>query len=312
MSDTSTQSSEHSHSPARAGGSGLGHKLGPLPVWGWVVVAVGAYLLYHYLKNRNASNTATAADGTVNGTDNASSLLGTEGATVNGAGQIVDTATGSILGSASGGTSTSAADTTTPEGWLSAAQQALYSLGYDSGTADQALMDYVSGTPLNPTEYGIVESAFKTIGAAPSTLGLPQLQAAAVTSAPAATQPAAVGSSPPGDAPPSASSIFGKMIGSVIAVIPTGGTNSLASGWTYVTNQGYVYNYQSPYFGGTNGGAIGGAVAGNIVDAVPITTGPNAGGYSLINAAGQTYNFGPAANAASGQYAAQPAPAAAA
>jgi hypothetical protein len=89
------------------------------------------------------------------------------------------------------------------------------------------------------------------------------------------------------------------IIGDVVSVFQDG------LGWTYVTNKGYVYNTGgSNYYGGTNGGEIGGVPGSNIVSAVPITSGPDAGGYVLYNAQGQTYKFGPTQNAATGQYAA--------
>ena len=49
--------------PAKAGakavGKGLGKKVGPLPLWGWAIVAVSAILVGRYIKNRMAS-TSTA------------------------------------------------------------------------------------------------------------------------------------------------------------------------------------------------------------------------------------------------------------
>ena len=35
---------------AKGGSNPLTHKLGPAPVWGWLLAILGAYLIYHYLK----------------------------------------------------------------------------------------------------------------------------------------------------------------------------------------------------------------------------------------------------------------------
>src|ERR1700681_1264559 len=53
-------------SPPSQAGKGIGSKLtkkgGPVPVWGWGVVAlVGAYFVYKYISGKNASSAATTA-----------------------------------------------------------------------------------------------------------------------------------------------------------------------------------------------------------------------------------------------------------
>lgn len=169
---------EQATNTAKAGGHGLGKKLGPLPIWAWAAVIVGSYLLYHYLKNRSAAAGTTGlvgGTGTTLGTDNAGSA-------------------GS--GNTTGGTTTSGTDTTTPQGWLAAAQNALQGLGLDNNTINGALNDFVSGQPLPQSEYNIVTEAIKIIGAAPSSLGNPSLAAAGVTGSSGATSTPPVVSAP--------------------------------------------------------------------------------------------------------------------
>jgi hypothetical protein len=135
--------------PAAKSGSGLGKKLGPLPIWGWAIVIIVGYFLYKFLKDRSAASSATglAAAGT--------------GAAVNGAGD------------GSGGTNN--VSSTTPvldaTDWISAAETALGNLGYSSDSVDQAFQDYLAGNTLTAQEAAIVESATKLVG--PSPLGTP-------------------------------------------------------------------------------------------------------------------------------------------
>jgi hypothetical protein len=154
---------------AKASGHGLTKKLGPLPIWAWAAVVLGSYLLYHYLKNRNSSAAGSPA-GTVAGGTGAPSL----GLQIGPGGQIIDPTTGNVIGTVGspGGTGT---NTTTVQGWIAAVQNALQGLGYDNNAMNQALQDYVAGKPLSQQEYNIIESAIKTVGGAPASLGNPIL-----------------------------------------------------------------------------------------------------------------------------------------
>lgn len=168
MSDSSTV--PHA---AVASGKGLSHKVGPLPIYGWLVIIVGSYFLFKYLKGKSASSTGAATssgDGTVSASDNAAtpSNLGAEGFSVNSAGQVTDVGSGDVLGYVSGSTNS----TGTVQSWLAAAQSALTGLGYNTNNVNSALAGYSQGNALTPAEYGIVEAATKIIGAAPG-LGTP-------------------------------------------------------------------------------------------------------------------------------------------
>lgn len=136
-------------------GHGLSKKVGPLPIWGWAAVVIGAYLMFRYLQARSANNAAaTAANGTGGGlAPNNAAGIPTPGSTTSG----------------------TTPDTTTVSGWLAAAQAALQNLGLDNNTINQALQNYAAGIPLQQSEYNIVESAIKIVGAAPSSLGNPAL-----------------------------------------------------------------------------------------------------------------------------------------
>jgi hypothetical protein len=277
-----TSGGGHNHA-APGNGHGLTKKVGPLPVWGWAVVIVGAYLLYHYLHNRSSSAASTVIPDS--GANPSNALVGGDSGTST--------------------TSTGSTGTATAADWIFNAQQYLLALGYDQSSIDTAFQDWTSGNPLTSTDVGILDSAVNGNGAPPAglpviTLGTSGSTATAGTTA-ASTGGAGV-SSPTEATPPALPSVLPagtNIIGDVVSIFADG------AGWTYVTNKGYVYNTGgSNYYGGTNGGEIGGIPGSNIVNAEPITSGPDTGGYVLYNAAGQTYKFGPTQNAATGQYAA--------
>jgi hypothetical protein len=153
--------------------TGISKKVGPLPVWGWAVVVFGGIIVFYVIKKRQANAAAqnATASGTIAGANGALSGFGSEGFSTNSAGQVIDNATGTVLGYTQGtGTST----TTTGAGWIAAAQQALFNLGYNNAQVDQALQQYSSGQALGTTNYGIIESAIALVGQPPSTLGVPQ------------------------------------------------------------------------------------------------------------------------------------------
>jgi hypothetical protein len=63
--------------PAKSGGGKLGvwaKKYGPLPLWGWALLLVGAILAYLYWKNRNSSATSTASTTTASDTTGAGQI----------------------------------------------------------------------------------------------------------------------------------------------------------------------------------------------------------------------------------------------
>src|SRR5579864_2649333 len=138
---------------SKQGGNVLTHKLGPLPVWAWFAVGLTMYILYKHF--RSNSSAATVPTGAITTGNNALPGSGGDG-------------TG-------GSTATTSTTTSTTPGldWIQSAYQALQNLGYDNGTISDALSKYAAGQPLNPSEFGIIESAFNMIGQAPSALGNP-------------------------------------------------------------------------------------------------------------------------------------------
>lgn len=174
MTDVSTQ--PPAHPPAKTKGSGVTKKLGPLPIWGWALMIVLAYLLYRYLKNRNSSASATG------------SLSGAGGTAVNGAGS-----------GGSNNVSTPTGSSQSVEDWINAAQNALENLGYSQSSVDQAFQDYLAGNTLTPQEAAIISSATNLVGAAPAGLGIPNTGSGGSTGT---TTPPPSGGGGTGSAPP--------------------------------------------------------------------------------------------------------------
>ena len=290
-----------SNAPKKAG-SGLSKKVGPLPIWAWVAVVVGSYILYKYIRSRSGASTATAstAGGTVGASNGASSLLGSQGFSINPSGQIVDNATGDIVGNGSsgsaGGGSTSSLSTAAQ--WVANAESALQGLGYDQSAVANALQLYSSGQPLDPTSYGIIESAINQVGSAPAPFGSPT-QTPAGGSAGTPTTPS---STAPQTAPtPSIALPAGENFTSA-AYNPLSGT------WDFLTNLGGLYTLDNNGNPTTAGGFYGTYLSLPAADrqgtrgAFTTITVNSDGGYTEIDSNGEKYKFGPAAgeNYASG------------
>lgn len=129
----------------KSGGNPVTKKAGPLPVWGWFAVAGGTYLVYRYLKAREAAGAATAASGTTGGT-----LIPN------------DIGLPSTTSTSAAGTFSSTAD------WTQAALTYLTGQGLDSADAYNALTSYINGNCVSAAGYQAVASALSS-----SDVGLP-------------------------------------------------------------------------------------------------------------------------------------------
>lgn len=128
---------------AEHGGNILTKRIGPLPVIGWVVVIIGAYLVYRYIHNLNASNATPSGTAT----DNA---------------PIGSTDTGS--GQTPGPTPQPAM---TNAQWYAKAYAGVIRLGYSPQLAKTALDRYFSGEQLDAREEAVIHAAINLYGAPP-------------------------------------------------------------------------------------------------------------------------------------------------
>lgn len=130
---------------AEKGGNILTKRIGPLPVIGWVIVAVGVYLVYRYIQNRNAS-TSTSTPGSV------------------------DTGIPTDVSTQPPPDSTPNPTTTNPTGdeqWSIKARADLIRLGYDPKTVDMVLRRYLSGEQLDRQEEAMIDAAINLEGSPP-------------------------------------------------------------------------------------------------------------------------------------------------
>ena len=209
---------------------GLQKKLGPLPVWAWAVVVVGAYLVYRYIHSHQGQAAAAGASTGSVSTGQASSGLAYDPST----GAIYDPNSGTIYGTmpqSSGNNGTGSVSD-----WLTSAVNALQSLGYTPDQYQPALQDYLAGNPLTQTEAAIVHAAGSVVGTAP---GLP-LPTATIT---ANMQPQAAGPTPA-----SAFAAEGNAFGSYPGAIVTDITGAQFYPLTPVEAQGIVNQGGTTYY----------------------------------------------------------------
>lgn len=286
MAEGDTNDSAHSSKPASAhSGSGLTHRFGPLPVWAWVGVVVVGVIVWKIVRDRQASSASTTtASGTVGAANNANSLFGSEGFSTNSAGEVIDNATGDILGTFGGATgSTGSAGGTGFGAWATNAQQALFNLGFDNGAVDQALQNYSAGQALPQGEYNIIESAIRLVGNPPSGTALPTLQKIAP---PAAAAPPPAASSPaPSVAPPLSGALQSLMTSNGEYIVDTAYDNATNS-WLYLTQKGGVYGGGYGSIFSLRPGSFTGRTAQSI-------TALGNGGYTIRDTAGEQYTFSP-------------------
>lgn len=160
------------HAGGKAAGKGfeaLKQKVGPLPLYVWLIAAVG---IWYYMQRKNtkttagqqtdsAGNTGTIdpATGYVYGSPQDQSALSTQ----SGAG-------GSGSSGATGG-STIAGQYPDNPSWGRAAINYLVGLGVDPTTANEAIQSYLASQPLTSNQQADVNLAIQALGAPPSPPG---------------------------------------------------------------------------------------------------------------------------------------------
>ena len=121
----------------KSSGSGISKKLGPLPYWGWGLVGVGTFLVYRYLKDRSAANSALTASGTTGGTTIPAGAL--QSATTSATGQGTFSSTSS---------------------WVQAALDYLTTNGLNGGDAFNGITAYLNGNCVSQQVYNGLSAAF--------------------------------------------------------------------------------------------------------------------------------------------------------
>lgn len=169
MADSSDVRPTPKGTPAKAGGSFITAKVGPFPVWVYMVVIVVGVYIYTQKKKTVATAPATAANGAAGGYGSAANgQPGAAGTGVSGPQTELEYALAANAGQA----------TTNPQ-WEANAESVLVGQGYPYVQIQSALNNYLAGGVLSSIQQEIVNAAILAVGQPPSA---PAATAASTTS----------------------------------------------------------------------------------------------------------------------------------
>jgi hypothetical protein len=167
-------------------------KIGPLPVFGWVLIIGLAIVVARWYLQRGSSSagTTTATDAT----DEADASSGDSGDLTDSE-DPDDTDDVGGTDSSTGGVTNSTASTitySTDLQWSQAVARQLDADGYQPGVVDTSIASYLAGIPLTQQGYSLMEIALQEFGPAPSgdgslTLATPTTTTTTPTPAPTTT-----------------------------------------------------------------------------------------------------------------------------
>lgn len=170
---------EEAQAAAKAGGKAAGkgfealkQKVGPLPLYVWLIAAVG---IWYYFSKKNGTTASASGAGTTDPAGNTGVIDPTTGYVY---GSPEDQSALSAQGGGSSGTSSNTPGGSTiagqypdNESWGRAAINYLVGLGVDPTTANEAIQNFLSSQPLNSNQQGDVNLAIQALGAPPSPPG---------------------------------------------------------------------------------------------------------------------------------------------
>lgn len=262
---------------------------GKLKPWQYAAVLGGAvvvYVVYQRAKN-------TAATTAASGTSDANTVPG---------GNTTTTSTDS----------TSAALPATLEAWIQAVISGTSGANYSPSQSLNDVESWLSGQCVSAQGFSAIGSAIETLGLPPGyNTGVSPLSVCPDTTAPATTTSVADTSAPSPAAPsntpavPALSTALQAALAQNNETIVDAIYNQYSNTFDYLTNKGGIYTQGGP--GASNpGGTFYGSYLGlagqqgnNPGQFEKLTALPN-GGYTLLDTAGQTYNFGPNVNPTTG------------
>ena len=260
-------------------GKGLTKKAGPLPVWGYGAVGVGAFLIFRLLKSRSKGGTASAANIPLSG------------------------GIGIPAGQSGVGPQTFASF----GGWQQAAIAAMAGGVLSPADALNGLTSWINGQCVTPGQYNGISSIITTVGLPPGFSAVPTLSVCpssgsggGAVSPPAPPSPAPATSAPssPGNPPNLAQTLIAAMTANGEHLVSGPVWDSVANEWLYLTQKGGVYAIDptgaggSHFYGSGLSSSLGGAFSGHTAQG--ITANPN-GGYTITDTGGSNYTFGPGA-----------------
>lgn len=263
-------------------GKGITKRVGPLPVWGYGAVGVGAFLIFRLLKSRSKGGTASAANIPLSG------------------------GIGIPAGQSGVGPQTFASF----GGWQQAAIAAMAGGVLSPADALNGLTSWINGQCVTAGQYNGISSIITTVGLPPGFSSVPTLSvcpAPTAAAAPAAAAPAAAASAAPaapaapvnpGNPPNLSQTLIAAMTANGEHLVSGPVWDSVANEWLYLTQKGGVYTIDptgangSQFYGSGLSSSLGGAFSGRT--ARGITANPN-GGYTITDSLGSNYTFGPGA-----------------
>ncbi len=189
------EAAEHGAHAAGKGLESLKAKVGPLPLYVWLIAGVA---IWYYFSRKNAASATGAAN---QQTDPAGNIGSIDPATGYVYGTPEDTAAlaannagtgGGLTGSGGSGSSgsTVGGQYSDDQAWGNAAINYLVGLGIDPATANEAIGQFLAGQQLTTQQQADVNEAIQALGAPPQPPG------------PVGTAPAPIVTPPPGVTPP--------------------------------------------------------------------------------------------------------------
>jgi hypothetical protein len=209
----------------KAAGKGfgaLGQKVGPLPLYVWIIAAVGIW--YYMQKKQLAASAATApAAGTAAASPSSGFSYPQDNSGFGGGG-------GGASGTQPSGGSTVANQYPDNASWSRAAINYLVGIGIDPTTANEAIQQYLSSQALTPSEQADVNLAIQALGAPPTAPG-----PVGISTTPVVTPPGGNGNTN-----------TGTTTGTTTGGTTTGGTTMPTGGATSISQFGTFYPGTSP------------------------------------------------------------------
>jgi hypothetical protein len=265
-------------------GKGLKKKLGPLPLWGWGASAVGVFLVYRYLKARNAAAAAAA-----------SGLSG---------GSLPPNAIGNPPPGSPGSAASGAGTFSSIAAWEQAGLTFLVAGGLSPGQAFNSLNNWLQGNCVSQAAYNALSAMIvsSSVGLPPGYSNIPTLTVCPATAQTPTPPPAPPPPPPPPPPAPSGPGPEPNLPANVVAAMQANGEsvvdtiyNPFSSTWLYLTNRGGVYALGGSGFFGSLFDLNPSTFTGTGRRAVRITANSD-GGYTITDQFGENYTFGPSAN----------------
>jgi len=257
-------------------------KLGPLKGWQWAAVGGGIFVVYRFMKSRQHTATITTP------------LSG-----------------GTTIPTPGSGSSSTLPTFSSFSGWQQAAIGAMANGTLDPATALNGLTDWINGQCVSQAQYNGISSIISTVGLPPGFSNVPVLSVCAAapptpTPTPTSTPAPTPGSGGGGASVGTSASSPPNLAQSIVAAMTANGEHlvgapvwdAATSTWLYLTQRGGIYALNpngtpsSAFYGSGLSSSLGNAFTGRTAQSL---TANGSGSYTITDALGSNYTFGPGA-----------------